>query len=190
MEYGTLKDYAERLGLFPSYKAPKYLGKDEEFAYFEFRIPHLMNTDKYHDEEGVLPEGWMLDMIELPVHTGIELVKCDKTFAYYKCKVPLCIMKSWMGMGYFAPQMEISNEMPPPSPDHEKMAEDIFERAKKDTAKKYQQYKVTFRCKCGLEETEIHNDMISGLMWRYCGSCGSTVLQLIECEGLWPEGRL
>ena len=41
MAYGTLKDYAPRLGLYPSYKAPRYLGKDIEFAYFEFRVPHL-----------------------------------------------------------------------------------------------------------------------------------------------------
>ena len=132
MTYGTLKDYAPRLGMFPSYKVPKYLGKDIEFAYFEFIVPHAWRADTHEDHSGILPDGWMIDMISLPVMMGIEQIKSDDTFTFFKCKVPLCIMKGLQGMAYFAPNMKMSNEMPLPSPDHEIAIEKSFEKAKKE----------------------------------------------------------
>ncbi len=192
MVYGTLKDYVERLGMFPSYKVPEYLGKDEEFAYFKFRIPKALDLDTYVDPSGVLPEGWMLDMIELPVHTGTELLGSDETFTYYKCKVPLAFVKTPLGMGYFAPNIKFSNEMPLPNPDQEKKMDDIFEKAKTST-KVYQQYEVTLKCnECGREATEIYTseeEAFSGLVARFCGSCGNTTMQLASYKGLWPEGK-
>ena len=188
MVYGTLKDYVERLGMFPSYKVPEYLGKDEEFAYFKFRRPKALDLDTYVDPSGVLPEGWMLDMIELPVHTGTELLGSDETFTYYKCRVPLALVKTPLGLGYFAPNMKFSEEMPLPNPDQEKKMQDIFEKAKDEEIQKYKQYEITLRCnQCGREETEIHNDPTAGLVRRYCGGCRSTVLQLVSYKGLWPE---
>jgi len=191
MAYGTLKDYLERLGLFPTYKAPKYLGKDIEFAYFEFRIPHLIELQEYHDKNGVLPDGWMLDMIELPVHTGIELTMTDDTFRYFKCKVPLCLMKSPMGVGYFAPNMKFNNEMAPPTPDHLIAIDKAFEKAKQQDDTDAKQWELTLRCNkadedgnlCGREITEIHDTPTGGMVGRYCGKCQSTRLQLV---GLKP----
>ena len=189
MAYGTLKDYVERLGLFPSYKAPKYLGKDEEFAYFEFRIPHLIDLGEYHDPEGVLPEGWMFDMIELPVYTGIKENLPDKTFRYFKCRVPMCLMKSPLGLGYFAPNTRFSEEMAPPTPDHIRAADRAREKILQEKVHEGQ-WELTLRCNavdengnaCGREETEIHDGPTEGLVRRYCGKCQGTRLQLVKLK--------
>ena len=189
MSYGTLKDYVERLGLFPSYKAPKYLGKDIEFAFFEFIVPHSFGSNAAFDTEDVLPDGWMMDMVSLPVYTGIELTKTDETFTYYKCKVPLCLMKSPMGMGYFAPQMIMSNDMPPPSPDDESALDKAFEKAKQEPAAPEDcQWEVKLQCNCGAPEiTEIHKTATEGLVARYCGECQSTRLNLVSLKPIIPQ---
>lgn len=188
MAYRTLKDYVERLGTFPSYKMPKYLGKDTEFAFFEFRVPHLIDLGEYHDVNGVLPEGWMLDMIALPVYVGIELTKVDNTFRYFKCKVPLCIMKSSLGLGYFAPNIKFSNDMPLPSPDHEDAIDKAFEKAKQETIIDADQWEVKLQCSCGAPEiTEIHKTATEGLVARYCGKCNSTRLKLVSLKPVKPQ---
>ncbi|MCK5292828.1 MAG: hypothetical protein KAR39_12535 [Thermoplasmata archaeon] len=195
MAHGTLKDYVERLGLFPSYKAPKYLGQDVEFAYFEFKVPHAYRADNYKDLSCTLPEAWFLDMVSLPVHTGIEQLRRDQTFTYFKCKVPLCLMKSKHGVGYFAPQMQVSDELPPPSPDHVQDIDRAFEKAKNETYSEEQQWELTLRCNvidddggvCGREVTEIHDTPTGGLVQRYCGKCQSTRLQLVSLKPIKPQ---
>lgn len=195
MAYGTLKDYVQKLGLFPSYKAPGYLGKDIEFAYFEFRVPHAYRVDNYKDLSGTLPDAWFLDMISLPVYTGVEELRRDQTFTYFKCRVPLCLMKSKHGVAYFAPQMKVSNEPPPPSPDHLESIDKIFEKAKSETNPEEQQWELTLRCHtinddgetCGREVTEIHDTPTGGLTARYCGKCHSTRLQLVSLKPIKPQ---
>ena len=99
-------------------------------------------------------------------------------------------MKTSMGLAYFAPNMQFSDEMPLPSPDHEKKSQEIFDRMRSEDPTKYQQYEITFRCNsCGNQVTEIHDDPTSGLVQRFCGSCGHTRLQLVSYKGLWPEGK-
>jgi hypothetical protein len=155
-----------------------------------------MDLEEYSDPHGILPEGWMLDMIELLVHTGVEHTGTDKTFKYFKCRVPMCIMKSPWGMAYFAPNMKFNNDMAPPTPDHVRAADRAFEKAKKEPAHDGQ-WILTLRCNavdedgnvCGREETEIHNSATEGLANRYCGKCGNTKLQLVRLdpikEGDW-----
>lgn len=183
MTYGTLKDYAEKLGSFPSYKAPKYLGSDAEFANFEFLVPHAWRADTYKDHSGVLPEAWMLDMISLTVMMGIEQTKSDETFTYFKCKVPLFIMKSPLGMAYFAPQMKLGSGMPLPSPDHSIAIDKVFEKAKQELASPVDcQWELKLKCDCGQEITEIHETATEGLVARYCGECHSRRLNLVSLK--------
>lgn len=199
MVYGTLKDYAERLGLYPSYKAPKYLGKDIEFAYFEFMVPQLWrnilkdpDNAEFKDRTGVLPELWWNDMITLPVYAPVELARENETFMFFKCRVPLCLMKSPLGLGYFAPNMQFNNDMAPPTPDHEIAAQRILDKMKKEPPVEADQWSLTFKCNaldsdgkvCGRETTEIHNSPTAGLIQRYCGKCGSTRLQLVALKPL------
>lgn len=195
MAYGTLKDYAKKLGLCPSYKAPKYLGKDIEFAYFEFRIPQLWreiskNPDNatFDDRTGVLPTLWWNDMVHLPIHFPTELLRENETFIFLKCKVPMCIMKSSYGLGYFAPNMQFNEkEMAPPTPDHVRAADRAREKIIKEEEHKGQ-WLLVLRCNsldedgnvCGREETEVHDTPTGGLVQRYCGKCGSTRLQLVK----------
>lgn len=189
MAYGTLKNYAKRLGLCPSYKAPKYLGKDIEFAYFEFRIPQLWreiskdpNNATFDDRTGVLPTLWWNDMIHLPVYLPTELLRENETFVFLKCKVPMCIMKSSYGLGYFAPNMQFNEEeMAPPTPDHIRVADRAFEKAKNQPIHDGQ-WELTLRCACGREVTEIHDTATEGLVHRYCGKCQNTKLQLVKLE--------
>lgn len=197
MAYGTLKEYAPKLGLYPSYKAPKYLGKDIEFAYFEFLVPQLWpgilkdpdNAD-FDDRTGVLPELWWNDMVALPVYAPVEKLRENETFMFFKCRVPLVLMKSPLGLGYFAPNIQFNNEMMPPTPDHEMAADRIFNKMKNKPAEKADQWEVTFRCNaldedgnvCGREITEVHNSPTEGLVRRYCGKCRSTRLQLVALK--------
>lgn len=187
MTYGTLKDYAPRLGMFPTYKAPKYLGSDAEFANFEFIVPHAWRADTHEDHSGVLPEGWMIDMVSLPVMMGIEQTKSDDTFTYFKCKVPLFIMKSHLGMAYFAPQMRTSNDMPPPSPDHVKATSIALEKAKDKTYFEADQYEIKLACDCGQEITEVHKTATEGLVARYCGECRNPKLKLVSLKPIKPQ---
>ncbi len=195
MTHGTLKDYVERLGLFPTYKAPKYLGHDTEFALFEFKVPHAYTAENPNDLTGVLPEAWFMDMVSLPVHTGIEKLNRDDTFTYFKCKVPLCLMKSSLGMAYFAPQMKTSSEMPLPSPDQENMIEKVFEKVKKEGDSEAEQWELTLRCEnvpdggevCGREITEIHDTPTGGLVARFCGKCQNTRLKLVSLKPIKPQ---
>jgi hypothetical protein len=161
-----------------------------EFAFFEFKVPHAYRAENDKDLSGVLPEAWFLDMISLPVYTGIEQLRRDQTFTYFKCKVPLCLMKSSLGMGYFAPQMKMSNEMSLPSPDQESAIEKAFEKAKNETHPEGRQWELTLRCNaiddgskvCGREVTEIHDTPTGGLTQRFCGKCQSTRLQLVSLK--------
>ena len=180
----TIKDYAPRIGYYPSYGQPKLLSKDEEFAYFEFLIPHAYRNNETADSSGVLPDGWMLNMHSFPVHTGIELMGEDKTFLYFKCKVPLVILNSPYGSKYHINISVVD------TPDQEQKRMDIFEKAKSKEVKEYQQYEITFICeRCNQQETEVHDDPIAGLVQRYCGNCHFTVLKLASYRGLWPEGK-
>ncbi len=189
MAYRTLKDYAERIGSFPSYKTPKYLGKDIEFAYFEFLVPHAWRADTYKDHSNVLPDGWMIDMISLPVMTGIKQMESDETFTCFVCRVPLCLMKTSLGMAYFAPQMKIHNEMPLPSPDHESAIDKAFEKAKRESASPVDcQWELKLKCDCGQEVTEIHETATEGLVARYCGECHSKRLNLVSLKPVEPQG--
>lgn len=188
MAYGTLKDYVERLGLFPSYKTPKYLGKDTEFAFFEFKIPHAYRAENPKDLSGALPDAWFMDMVHLPVHTGIEKLRRDQTFTYFKCQVPLCVMKSPLGMGYFAPHMKFSNEMPLPSPDQEEAIDKAFKKAKEEPAPpEDSQWELKLKCDCGREIIEIHDTPTGGLAQRYCGKCQNTRLQLVSLKPIKPK---
>ena len=128
-------------------------------------------------------------MISLPVHAPVELTHQNETFLFFKCRVPMCIMKSPLGLGYFAPNTQFNNNMAPPTPDHIRAADDALERVKKEPVHEGQ-WQLTFRCNalnedndvCGREETEIHNNATEGLVRRYCGSCGSTRLQLVALK--------
>jgi hypothetical protein len=196
MVYGTLKDYAPRLGLYPSYKAPKYLGKDIEFAYFEFRVPHLWrdilkdpDNAEFEDRTGVLPVLWWNDIITLPVYAPVEESYQNETFIFFKCRVPMCIMKSSFGLGYFAPNMQFNNEMAPPTPDHIQAADRAREKVLKEEEHKGQ-WELTLRCNardedgdvCGREVTEVHDSATEGLTRRYCGQCDNTKLQLVKLK--------
>jgi len=196
MAYGTLKDYAPRLGLYPSYKAPRYLGKDIEFAYFEFRVPHLWrdilkdpDNAEFEDRTGVLPTLWWNDIITLPVYAPVEESHQNETFVFFKCRVPMCIMKSSYGLGYFAPNTQFNEEMAPPTPDHIQAADRAREKILKEKEHKGQ-WELTLRCNardedgdvCGREVTEVHDSVTEGLVQRYCGQCGNTKLQLVKLK--------
>ncbi|NOQ49425.1 MAG: hypothetical protein GQ553_02015 [Nitrosomonadaceae bacterium] len=182
----TIKDYSPRMGYFPSYKQPKYLGKDEEFAYFEFRVPHAHRNKTHIDPSGLLPDTWHLNMKSLLVHTGIELIDQDETFLYLKCKIPLIIFNSHYATGY---HLDVEHYVDKPDPERE--LQDIFDRVKNEELKEYQQYEITFICeRCKQQETEIHQDPIAGLVQRHCGNCQFTVLKLASYKGLWPEGKI
>jgi len=187
MEGKTIHDYAPRMGYYPSYRQPKLLSKDEEFAYYEFRIPHAYRNDTVEDPSGVLPDGWMYDMRQFLVHTGVELINEDVTFLYFKCKVPLIILNSPYGHKYHA-DVRIADM---PDKETEKKLQDIFEKAKAGEVKKAQQYEITLICeRCKQQETEIHNDPVAGLVQRYCGNCHCTMLKLASYKALWPEAKL
>ena len=198
MAYGTLKDYAPRLGLFPSYKKPKYLGKDIEFAYFEFRVPHLWrdilkdpDNAAFQDKTGVLPDLWWNDIITLPVHAPVEQTHQNDVFVFFKCRVPMALMKGQTGMAYFAPNMQFNEDMPLPSPDHIRAADRALEKAKAEPMHDGQ-WELTLRCNavdedgnvCGREVVEVHDTPTEGLVRRYCGKCQSTRLQLVALKPL------
>ena len=98
-------------------------------------------------------------------------------------------MKSPLGLGYFAPNMQFNNDMAPPTPDHEIAHQKIFDKMKKEPVHEGQ-WEVVFKCNaldadgkvCGREETEIHDSPTGGLTRRYCGKCGSTRLQLVALK--------
>lgn len=182
----TIKDYAPRMGYYPSYGQPKFLSKDEEFAYYEFLIPYAYRNGETVDPSGVLPDGWMFNMHTFPVHTGIELTGEDETFLYFKCKVPLVILNSHYGHRYHVDVSVVDM----PDKKTERKLKDIFEKAKAEEVRKYQQYEITLICeRCNQQETEIHDDPIAGLVQRHCGSCQFTVLKLASYKGLWPTGE-
>lgn len=185
-----IEDYVERMGYYPSYKQPTFLSKDDEFAYYEFRIPHAYRNDTVEDPSGVLPDGWMYNMRQFLVHTGIELVNEDATFLYFKCKVPLVILNSPYGHNYHV-AVNVHTFSEGPSPEQEKKILDVFEKAKQQEVEELQQYEITFICeRCKQEETEIHNNPVSGLWQRRCGNCHFTVLKLATYKPLWPQVKL
>jgi hypothetical protein len=182
--------------LYPSYKAPKYLGKDIEFAYFEFRVPHLWRDivkdpeeANYGDRTGVLPDLWWIDIITLPVYAPVELTHQNETFLFFKCRVPMCIMKSPHGLGYFAPNIQFSNEIAPPTPEHVEAADRARDKVLQEKEHKGQ-WELTLKCNaldedgsvCGRKVTEVHDSPTGALTHRYCGGCGSTRLQLVRLQ--------
>ena len=99
-----LKDYTERMGLFPSLKTPELLTSDGEFNYYKFAVPRVyvefieygdaMSQDALEEAPAALAMAWF------PVHSGIEELGEDDDFYYYKVPVPQVVVESRYGIMY------------------------------------------------------------------------------------------
>lgn len=207
MDTLTLKDYLQKMSLFPSFKRPQYIGEDIEFAFMMFKVPipwikeHIRDGGKWpgyeeDENEGIWPNTpWMGDMIHLPVYVGVEFVEKDEYFYYYKCRVPHAFLKGKYGFVYLYPnaRLQAFDELPDPNPDQMVASDKAFEKAKRDLAPKTDQLIELELCcdNCDSEPvTEYYGSMekaYSALVQRYCGTCLHTGMRIVKLGPVWPE---
>ena len=95
--------YIPRMGYMPCYKFPEKKGEDEEFEFYEFRVPrqyireHIAEGRKWPHEVDLTIKGERDNSVVLgvgffPVYTGVEYLEEDDDFLYYLVRVPISVL--------------------------------------------------------------------------------------------------
>ena len=100
-----LEYYLERMGYMPCYKFPEEVGENEEFKFYEFKVPrhyireHIAEGNIWPNyvettEAGTEDNSVVLGVGFFPVFSGVDFLGEDPDFLYYRVKVPKVFLET------------------------------------------------------------------------------------------------
>jgi len=197
---------------------PEKLDEDEEFEYYEIRVPrhyirgHIEEGGVWldyteTDEEGTEDPSVVLGVIYLPAFKGVEYLREDADFLYYKIRVPIIFLDTQVKntpfkyrevfeakrLNAFVDEDDVDGfaelirgELPDAgSPMPGMHNEHIVKKVKEKEALLFE---IKLVCKaCDMVAVEVGSDLFDILSSRICANCGGMGFHLDRANIIYED---